>query len=53
MDGLSLAWMLGLGLPVLAIHLVSIALTKAIQSYSRSLLEDALRGQGTSRARRL
>jgi CBS domain containing-hemolysin-like protein len=39
MDGMSLAWMLVLGLPVLALHVVSIALTKAIQSYSRSLLE--------------
>jgi CBS domain containing-hemolysin-like protein len=39
MDGMSLVWILGLGMPVLALHLVSIALTKAIQSYSRSLLE--------------
>jgi CBS domain containing-hemolysin-like protein len=40
MDGMSLPWILAVGLPVLALHLVSIALTKAIQSYSRSLLED-------------
>jgi CBS domain containing-hemolysin-like protein len=40
MDGMSLTWMLVLGLPVLALHLVSIALTKALQSHSRSLLEE-------------
>ncbi len=31
--------MLALGLPVLVFHLISIALTKALQSHSRSLLE--------------
>ena len=40
MDGMSLTWLIAIGLPVLVSHLVSIALTKAIQSYSRSLLED-------------
>ena len=44
MDGMSLAGMLVLGLPVLALHLVSIALTKALQSYSRSLLEERCAG---------
>lgn len=39
MDGMSLIWIVAIGLPVLALHLVSISLTKAIQSYSRSLLE--------------
>ena len=40
MDGLSWTWMLALGLPILAAHLFSIALTKALQSHSRSLLEE-------------
>ena len=39
MNGMSLPWILVVGLPVLALHLVSMALTKAIQSYSRGLLE--------------
>ena len=46
MDGMSLAWMLALGLPILALHLVSIALTKALQSYSRSLLEERCDARG-------
>jgi CBS domain containing-hemolysin-like protein len=36
---MSAAGMFALGLPLLALHLFSIALTKALQSYSRSLLE--------------
>ena len=36
--------MLALGLPALALHLLSIALTKALQSYSRTLLDERLRG---------
>jgi CBS domain containing-hemolysin-like protein len=40
MDGLSWTWMLALGLPILVVHLFSIALTKALQSHSRSLLEE-------------
>ena len=46
MDGLSFTWLLVLGLPVLVVHVLSIALTKALQSHSRSLLM-------TSSARRL
>ncbi len=47
MGGLSLIWMLALGVPIFASHLVAIALMKALQSYSRSLLEErcAERGQ--------
>ena len=46
MDGLSWTWMLGLGLPVLVVHLISIALTKALQSYSKSLLEERCQERG-------
>jgi CBS domain containing-hemolysin-like protein len=46
MDGMSLPWILVVGLPVLALHLVSMALTKAIQSYSRGLLEDRCDDRG-------
>src|SRR5580693_6182117 len=46
MDGMSLTWMFGLGPPVLALHLVSIALTKALQSHSRSLLEEHCEARG-------
>jgi CBS domain containing-hemolysin-like protein len=46
MDGISMTWMLALGLPVLALHLVTTALTKAIQSSSRSLLEDRCAAKG-------
>ena len=35
-----------MGLPVLALHLVSIALTKALRSYSRSLLEERCADRG-------
>ena len=45
-DRMSLAWMMAAGLPVLALHLVSIALTKAIQSYSRTLLEGRCAAKG-------
>src|SRR5262245_2578010 len=38
--------MLAIGLPVLALHLVSIALVKALRSYSRSLLEQRCRQRG-------
>jgi CBS domain containing-hemolysin-like protein len=44
--GLSLGWMLALGLPTLAMHLVAIALMKALQSYSRSLLEELCAERG-------
>ena len=46
MDGMTLTWMFVLGMPVLASHLVSIALTKALQSHSRSLLEDRCEARG-------
>jgi CBS domain containing-hemolysin-like protein len=46
MSAMSLAWTLAVGLPVLALHLVSIAMTKAIQSYSRSLLEARCAARG-------
>ena len=46
MDGMSLTWILVLGLPVLAFHVLSIALTKALQSHSRSLLEDRCERRG-------
>jgi len=48
MDGMSLIWILAMGLPVLALHLLSIVLTKAIQSYSRSLLEERCTARGRS-----
>ena len=48
MDRMSLVWMVGLGLPVLALHLMSIALCKALQSYSRSLLADRCDERGRS-----
>ena len=46
MDGMTLTWMFVLGMPVLAMHLVSIALTKALQSHSRSLLEEHCEARG-------
>ena len=41
--GLSLTGLLAAGLPVLALHLFAIALTKALRSYSPSLLEERCR----------
>jgi CBS domain containing-hemolysin-like protein len=38
-DGLNLAWTVALGLPMLVLHLLSVTLTKALRSYSRSRLE--------------
>ncbi len=46
MDGMSFTWMLALGLAILVPHLVSIALTKALQSYSRSLLAGRCESSG-------
>jgi CBS domain containing-hemolysin-like protein len=40
MEDLSLTWILMPGLPALVLHVLSIALTKALQSHSRSLLEE-------------
>jgi CBS domain containing-hemolysin-like protein len=44
--GVNLKWVLGLGPLVLGLHLLSVALTRALRTYSRSRLEDvcALRG---------
>jgi CBS domain containing-hemolysin-like protein len=44
--GLSVAGLLATGLVVLALHLVSIVLTKALRSYSRSLLEERCAERG-------
>jgi CBS domain containing-hemolysin-like protein len=38
--GLNWSWVLGLGLPVLGLHLVSVTLAKALRTYSRSRLEE-------------
>ena len=46
MDGMSLTWMFVLGTPVLVSHLISIALTKALQSHSRSLLDERCEARG-------
>lgn len=40
MSGLTVAWVLGLGLPLLGVHWVSIGLSRALRTYSRSLLEE-------------
>ena len=39
MDGLNFAWAMVLGLPVLSLHFISVTLTKALRTYSRSRLE--------------
>src|SRR5262249_33730167 len=44
--GLSMVGMFAMGLPALALHLYSIALTKALRSYSRSLLEERCAARG-------
>lgn len=46
MIGLNLAATLVLGLALLAVHLVSVTLTKALRSYSTSRLEERCRRQG-------
>ena len=40
MDGINLGWTVVVGVPVLALHLVSVTLTRALRTYSRSRLED-------------
>jgi len=45
-DSLNLGWTLGLGLPVLALHLVSITLSRALRTYSRSRLEELCADRG-------
>ena len=49
MVGLNLAWTLALGMPVLALHLVSVTLTKALRTYSRSRLEEVCQRRGHPR----
>ena len=44
--GLTLGWMLAMGVPTLALHVVVIAMMKALQSYSRSLLEERCADRG-------
>lgn len=46
MVGLNLAWTLALGLPVLGLHLVTVTLTKALRTYSRSRLEEVCARRG-------
>jgi CBS domain containing-hemolysin-like protein len=46
LGGLSNPWVLGLGSVVLGVHLVSVALTKALRAYSRSRLEEACASRG-------
>ncbi len=46
MVGLNLGWTLALGLPVLGLHLVSVTLTKALRTYSRSRLEEVCARRG-------
>lgn len=46
MDGLNLGWALVLGLPALSLHLVSVTLTKALRTYSRSRLEEVCDRRG-------
>jgi CBS domain containing-hemolysin-like protein len=43
---MNLIWALGLGSLVLAVHLVSVALAKALRSYSRSRLEEICAARG-------
>jgi CBS domain containing-hemolysin-like protein len=47
--GLNLKWVLGLGPLVLGVHLVAVALTKALRTYSRSRLEDVCASRGHPR----
>ncbi len=46
MSGLTLGWVLGLGLPLLGVHWVSIGLSRAFRTYSRSLLEEVCEAHG-------
>lgn len=46
MDGINLGWTIALGLPALALHLVSVTLTKALRTYSRSRLEELCERKG-------
>lgn len=46
MNELNLGWTLALGLPALALHLVSVVLTRALRTYSRSRLEELTARRG-------
>ncbi len=46
MAGLNLAWTLGLGLPALTVQVMSVALSRALRSYSRSRLEEICEDHG-------
>ena len=46
MYGLTLVWTLALGLPVLALHLVSVTFTRAMRTYSRIRLEEVCAARG-------
>ena len=43
---MTLLWTLALGLPVLMLHLISVTLTRALRTYSRSRLEDLCADRG-------
>ncbi|GAC1463725.1 MAG: hypothetical protein NVSMB9_01510 [Isosphaeraceae bacterium] len=46
MVGLNLLWTFALAVPTLAIHLISVTLTKSLRTYSRSRLEDLCARKG-------
>ena len=46
MDGLNPGWTVVLGLPALMLHLLSVTLTKALRTYSRSRLENVCERRG-------
>ncbi|MCA1685240.1 MAG: hypothetical protein LC745_04525 [Planctomycetia bacterium] len=46
MDGINLGWTVVVGVPILALHLVSVTLTRALRTYSRSRLEDLCERRG-------
>ena len=46
MDGINLGWTVTVAVPVLALHLVSVTLTRALRTYSRSRLEDLCARRG-------
>jgi len=45
-DGINLGWTVVVGVPALAVHLVSVTLTRALRTYSRSRLEDLCEAHG-------
>ena len=46
MQEITLVWTLALGIPVLTLHLLSVTLTKALRTYSRSRLENLCAERG-------